>query len=332
MSPSTGASLELCARESHTGQRVDRVLAELLHEAGHAEISRGAVQRLLDEEAIHVEGAPIGAKHRVRAGQVFALTLAPPPPTHAVAEDGIAFEIVYVDDDLVVVDKPAGLVVHPARGHAGGTLVNGLLGRGLFARELLAEGSEEEHDRPGIVHRIDKDTSGLLVVARTVLAREGLKRQFAAHDLERSYEAIAVGAVASGTIATLHGRHPSDRVKFSSRVREGKRAVTHVEALHTFADCTHLRCRLETGRTHQIRVHLADQGTPLLGDTLYGKPVRVARLAQAAARLGRQALHARTLGFVHPRSGQALHFESPLPADFQAALALLGGDGDAGAP
>jgi len=314
--------IELQARPEHGGLRADRVVAELAM-ASIEGASRAAVQRWMKEGRVSTARGPVEAKHKIVAGEVIRIDVPPAPASSAVAEEGIEFGLVHVDDDVVVIDKPAGLVVHPAHGHAGGTLVNGLLGRGLFARELLEEGGAEEHDRPGIVHRIDKDTSGLLVVARNAMAREHLKVQFAAHTIERVYAAIAVGDVQSETFSTLHGRHPKDRVKFSSRVTEGKRAVTHVSRVRGFAEATLIECRLETGRTHQIRVHLADAGHSLLGDTLYGSKPKDATVRAAAEAVGRQALHAGALGFEHPRSKEWLRFSSPLPAELEAALALL---------
>jgi len=230
----------------------------------------------------------------------------------------------YVDDEVVVVNKPAGLVVHPARGHAGGTLVNGLLARGLFRRGL--EGPDEGDARPGIVHRLDKGTSGVMVVARTSEAREALKAQFQAHTIERLYEAIVVGEARDATFDTLHGRHPRDRLRFTSlarNLRAGKRAVTHVRVLARLVGATHVACTLSTGRTHQIRVHLAESGTPVLGDPLYGKPPRDPAVKAVADALGHQALHARVLGFVHPGTGQRVRFEAEPPADFRTALEAL---------
>jgi 23S rRNA pseudouridine1911/1915/1917 synthase len=261
------------------------------------------------------------ASDKVRAGQSVEVRPLAPPPTRALPESGIDFTVLYTDSDLVVVDKPAGLVVHPARGHEGGTLVNGLLALGLF--DSLEETEETSHDRPGIVHRLDKDTSGVLVVARTPLAREHLKAQFASHSIEREYLAIAVGAVHARTFDTPHGRHPTDRLRFTTRANPGKRAVTHVKVLEALDGATLLSCRLETGRTHQIRVHLADAGTPLLGDSVYGSPPRDARLRDAGETLGRQALHARLLGFLHPRTAVSLRFESAVPTDFAVALDAL---------
>ena len=180
-----------------------------------------------------------------------------------------------------------------------------------------------DRSRPGIVHRLDKGTSGLMVVARHPRAREHLKEQFAAHSIEREYVALVVGEVGTITFDTLHGRHPTDRIRFSSKVKAGKRAVTHVRALERFGPATYVACRLETGRTHQIRVHLADNRTPILGDALYGKLPKHEVLREAAVTLDRPALHARVLGFIHPITGKPMRFEVEPPADFQLALATL---------
>ncbi|HEY8041931.1 MAG TPA: RluA family pseudouridine synthase, partial [Polyangiaceae bacterium] len=243
----------------------------------------------------------------------------------ALPDPQVRFDVLYVDEAVVVVSKPSGLVVHPARGHEAGTLVNGLLALGLFRREeLLDERDAAGHRRPGIVHRLDKGTSGVMVVARTAEAREALKAQFQAHSIDRAYEAIVVGQAATGTFATLHGRHPRDRLRFTTRVRTGKRAVTHVRVLAALQGATHVECTLETGRTHQIRVHLAESGTPVLGDPVYGKAPRDARVRAVGERLGHQALHARLLGFAHPVSGERVRFEVPVPDDFRGALEELG--------
>jgi len=281
--------------------------------------SRAEVQRWIEAGRVTVDGAPGDSSARVREGQHVEVRPMAAPATAAKPESDVRFDVLYADDDVVVVNKPPGLVVHPARGHEGGTLVNGLLARGYFRREELGD-----DERPGIVHRLDKGTSGVLVVARTADARERLKAQFQAHSIERAYEAIVVGEARGGTHATLHGRHPRDRMRFTSRVKSGKRAVTHVRVLAKLAGATHVACTLETGRTHQIRVHLAESGTPVLGDPLYGKPPRDTRVREVAETLGHQALHARVLGFVHPRTGEPMRFEAPPPPDFAEALASLG--------
>jgi 23S rRNA pseudouridine1911/1915/1917 synthase len=269
------------------------------------------------------------AADKVREGDIVDVIPAGARRSEARAEAGIAFGVLYADEAVVVVNKPAGLVVHPARGHAGGTLVNGLLARGYFDAVAASGPFADPRDaegflRPGIVHRIDKGTSGILVVARTAQARERLKEQFAAHTIERAYDAIALGDVTQTRHDTLHGRHPRDRLRFTSRVREGRRAATDVTVLERFRGCaTYVRCRLETGRTHQIRVHLAESGTPILGDPLYGRPPVDEAMRAIAEALGHQALHARVLGFVHPATGETMRFEAPLPEDFERALGEL---------
>jgi 23S rRNA pseudouridine1911/1915/1917 synthase len=261
------------------------------------------------------------ADTRLNEGELVVVEPLPPATTTALPQADVAFEVLFADEHVVVVNKPPGLVVHPAKGHEDGTLVNGLLALGLFQEDVtLAEGP---HVRPGIVHRLDRGTSGVLVVARTAQAREALKAQFQAHVAERAYEAIVVGEAAARTLATLYGRHPRYRQRFTSRVRTGKRAVTHTKVIARLAGATHLECTLETGRTHQIRVHLAESGTPVLGDPLYGKPPRDPHVREVGERLGHQALHARVLGFAHPATGQHVRFEAPVPEDFQQALEAL---------
>jgi 23S rRNA pseudouridine1911/1915/1917 synthase len=271
-----------------------------------------------------VDGAPARASAKVAVGARIEVSPEPPERTTAAPDASVAFRVVHEDAHLLVIDKPAGLVVHPARGHAGGTLVNGLLAREGFERASTDPSDPMGQLRPGIVHRLDKGTSGLLVVAKDDRTREALKAQFAAHSIEREYVAIVVGRAKTATIDSLHGRHPTDRLRFTSRVREGRRAVTHVRVLEDLGEATLIACRLETGRTHQIRVHLAERArTPILGDPLYGRPPASARLRTLGEELGRQALHARLLGFVHPATGRAVRWESPLPAELERCLACL---------
>lgn len=302
------------------GARLDRFLASTLS-AMEDGPSRSELQRWIEHGGVRVDGVVKKASEKLREGARIAVEPEPPPSTEALAEDGVEFEVLHMDDDVLVIDKPAGLVVHPARGHRSGTLVNGLLARGIFD---LTERGEDEHARPGIVHRLDKGTSGIMVVARHARAREALKAQFAAHSIEREYVAICVGDVSEKTFSTLHGRHPTDRLRFSSKVKTGKRAVTHVRPLERLGGhATLVSCRLETGRTHQIRVHLADDRTPILGDALYGKPPKHPVVREAAEGIHRPALHARVLGFVHPKTGKVVRFEVDPPADFQVALTTL---------
>ncbi len=307
--------IALAVPREASGGRLDRFLALSLS------VSRSELQRWIAGGHVTVGGVVRGASARVREGETVVVTPPGRAPTTAKPEEGIRFEVLYVDDDLVVVDKPAGLVVHPARGHEGGTLVNGLLAMGLFG-SATHDAPGEPH-RPGVVHRLDKGTSGVMVVARTPQARDAIGEQFRAHRIERAYEAIVVGEAVTRVFDTLHGRHPRDRMRFTTHVRLGKRAVTHLRVLASMHGATHVECTLETGRTHQIRVHLAESGTPVLGDPVYGRIPRDARVREAGERLGHQALHARVLGFLHPSTGRQVRFESPPPKDFREAMTSL---------
>jgi 23S rRNA pseudouridine1911/1915/1917 synthase len=303
-------------------ERVDKVLARLL-----PEVSRATVQRWMEEGRVQVDGKPCRAKDSVTAGSRIELEAGPPQLSEADPDPSVVLDVCYEDPHLLVVNKPAGLVVHPARGHRTGTLVNGLLARPGFSLPSADPEDEQGSLRPGIVHRIDKDTSGLLVVAKDDRSREGLKAQLARHTVERVYLALTVGTPVAGTIKSLHARDPKSRLRFTSRTSEGKAAVTHVRVLERLAGgrAALIECRLETGRTHQIRVHLSEQSkTPLLADAVYGgRPAMAKDLAEIAAALGRQALHATVLGFVHPISGESLRFELPPPPDFARALEAL---------
>jgi 23S rRNA pseudouridine1911/1915/1917 synthase len=312
------------------GARLDRFLAHALAATERAP-SRSELQKWIEHGRVRVDGRVKKAPFKLVEGARVDVEPEEPAKTEALPEEGIAFDVLYVDDAVVVLCKPAGLVVHPAHGNETGTLVNGLLARGYFAATALsgAPGAKpsarevEGHERPGIVHRLDKGTSGVMVVARTPEAREKLRAQFSAHTIEREYVAICVGEVSETVHRTLYGRHSKDRMRFTSRVREGKTAVTHVRVIERLHGATHVACRLETGRTHQIRVHLAESGTPVLGDPVYGKPPKDARLRELAEELGHQALHARVLGFVHPTTGEHVRFEAEPPQDFVATLATL---------
>lgn len=330
-------ALQLVVPRELDGERADRVITRLL--APERVVSRAEVQRWIEAEQVTCDGVPVRVSQKLKAGAQLSVTPLPPPPSSALPEP-MELVVLFEDDEVLVLDKPAGLVVHPAAGHATGTLVNGLLhrfGAGFAAlstppRARTSDGDDDEpvEDpadetllRPGIVHRLDRGTSGVMVVAKTVRARDHLTKLFAAHTLERSYLAIVQGAFEGAhTYDTLHGRHVTDRKRFTTRVRSGKRAVTHVVALEALKGATLVRCTLSTGRTHQIRVHLTEGGHPLLGDPVYGSAPKTEPSKTVAAELGRPALHAAVLGFTHP-DGRALRFEVAPPEDFERALARL---------
>ncbi|MBN2195610.1 MAG: RluA family pseudouridine synthase [Polyangiaceae bacterium] len=301
--------------------RVDKVLALRL-----LGVSRSTVQRWITEGRVLVNGAPCRPRDVVGPGAVIEVDPGPAPPSRAEPDADVVFDVVFEDEHLAVIDKPAGLVVHPARGHARRTLVNGLLARPGFSASVVDAKDAEGALRPGIVHRLDKDTSGLLVVAKDDVTREGLKRQLAAHSMDRIYRALTIGVPREGTIDVLHGRHPRSRLRFSSFVADGRRAVTHVRIVEVLAHglAALVECRLETGRTHQIRVHLSERArTPVLGDVLYGGEARGTPLVALVARLGRHALHAAVLGFEHPIDGHRLLFQSAWPRALAAVVAEL---------
>jgi len=295
------------------GRRLDVALAERI-----SEVSRTQLSRHVAEGAVTLNGKTAAPSQKLRAGDQVVWTMPAVREVELVAEN-IPLRIVFEDAHLVVVDKPAGLVVHPAAGHEDGTLVNALL---AHCRDLRGIGGEM---RPGIVHRIDKDTSGLLVVAKDDATMNALGADFKVHRIKRIYEALVVGrpARASGKIDTLHGRDPRDRKKFSIKVKSGRRAVTNWRVVEELGKATRVEAELETGRTHQVRVHFAAMGCPLLGDATYGRPSRDAEIRAIGKVLGRQALHARTLGFHHPETGKWMEFECAPPEDFAGALEAL---------
>ena len=295
------------------GRRLDVVLAERIQD-----VSRTQLARHIGEGAVSVNGKAAAPSQKVRPGDVVVWN---PPAPRAVelAAEQIPLSIVFEDAHLVIVDKPPGLVVHPAAGHEDGTLVNALL---AHCQDLRGIGGEL---RPGIVHRLDKDTSALLVVAKDDETMNALGADFRVHRIKRVYEALVVGrpARSSGRIETMHGRDPHDRKKFSTKVKSGKRAVTNWRLLEELGKASRMEAELETGRTHQVRVHFAALGCPLLGDATYGRPARDEAVRAIAKQLGRQALHARILGFHHPKTGKWMEFESAPPEDFMNALLAL---------
>ncbi len=295
------------------GERLDQFLA-----ARAPALTRSRIKKLIDDGHVLLAGKPAKAGQKLRVGDEISLDEPAPAPLEALPED-IPLTILYEDAHLIAIDKPPGLVVHPAPGHAAGTLVNALL---HHIEDLSGIGGVL---RPGIVHRLDKDTSGVLVVSKSDAAHLALSALFKAHTLERRYRAILLGAPAAdhGTIETEYGRHPVHRMRFSSKVAKGKRAVTHWRVLERLGGATLVECKLETGRTHQIRVHMADAGMPVFADATYGKKPKDPALAEIAAELGRQALHAFMLRITHPVTGVALDLQAEPPADFARALSRL---------
>jgi 23S rRNA pseudouridine1911/1915/1917 synthase len=283
------------------------------------DLTRSRIQALIDGGRVRMEGRAPKASLRLRGGERVELELPAPAPAVAAPQD-LPLRILYEDGDLVVVDKAAGMVVHPAAGHADGTLVNALLYR---LKDLGGIGGEL---RPGVVHRLDKDTSGCLVVAKNEEALAALQIAFKGRAVKKTYLALVHGTPkrAEGTIETLYGRHPVQRKRFTGKVKSGKRAVTAYRVRERYEGSALLEVDLLTGRTHQVRAHLSELGHPLLCDALYGGARKAkGALAEAQHALRRQALHAWKLAFAHPRTGQPLSFEAPLPPDFTRALELL---------
>ena len=298
--------LSIIAEES--GERIDALLARTIED-----LSRSAAQRLIEQGAVLIEGRAVQKNTRCQAGDRITVTMPTTEEIDLVPQD-LPLDVMYEDDDLIVVNKARGMVVHPAPGHPDRTLVNALLWH--CGDSLSGIGGEK---RPGIVHRIDKDTSGLLIVAKNDFAHQALSAQLADRSLSRVYEAVVRGRLReeSGIIDRPIGRHPTDRKRMAIVERTGRPAVTHWEVLTRYNGYTQIRCRLETGRTHQIRVHMASIGHPLLGDGVYGAP-------SPEKGLEGQCLHARELKFVHPRTGEHVHLVTELPTWFTDVLARLG--------
>ena len=296
----------LQALPEDAGERLDAFLARRLED-----VTRSTAARLCQEGRVVSGGKPLAKNARLTGGETIQVTLPDPEAVEAVPQD-IPLDVVYEDADVIVVNKPKGLVVHPAPGHPDGTLVNALLYH--CGDSLSGIGGEL---RPGIVHRIDRDTSGLIIAAKNDYAHQKLSAQLQDHTLARTYACIVVGNLRedSGTVDAPIGRHPTDRKKMAV-VANGRPAVTHWEVIARYPGFTHVRCKLETGRTHQIRVHMAHIGHPILGDTVYGAK-------KAVPGLQGQCLHAVGLRFIHPRSGEVVELSCPLPEEFCAQLARL---------
>lgn len=301
--------IELYPERSHLSMRLDKYVSEQL-----PDLSRTYLQQLITDGALLVDGISRRPSFKVTPGQVITLVLPEVEETELLAED-IPLEVIYENNDILMINKPAGMVVHPAAGHSHGTLVNAVL---FHAPEISIQGST----RPGIIHRLDKDTSGVMVVAKSDRAQTSLAEQWQARAVTKHYVALVAGIVEedSATIDAPIGRNPANRQQMAA-VRSGREAITHFTVKERFADCTLLDVTIETGRTHQIRVHLNFIGYPVVGDQLYGNKVS----AKVADRLGlaRQFLHASSLGFALPGTGEAVEYQAPLPCEFQDVLARL---------
>ena len=295
--------ITIIAQES--GDRLDALLVRSVEG-----LTRSTAQRLIENGDVTLNGTALKKSHRVTEGEIFLLFMPQVGEAELIPEE-IPLQVEFEDEDVIVVNKPRGMVVHPAPGHPGGTLVNALLWR--CGDSLSGIGGEK---RPGIVHRIDKDTSGLIIAAKNDMAHQSLSSQLADRSLSRVYEAVALGSFRedSGTVNRPIGRHPTDRKRMTVTERNSRDAVTYWEVITRFNGYTHLRCHLETGRTHQIRVHLASIGHPILGDMVYGRK-------KPEKGLEGQCLHARELKFIHPRSGDAIHLRTALPQYFLSVLA-----------
>jgi len=291
------------------GVRLDKFLADTI-----PDLTRSAAQKLIEQGRVELLGAPVRKSHRTSPGETYIVQTDEPLETCAVPQD-IPLDIVFEDADIIVINKPRGMVVHPAPGHPDGTLVNALLGH--CGDSLSGIGGEK---RPGIVHRIDKDTSGLIIAAKNDHAHLSLSDQLAARTLTREYEAIVRGTLKDdhGTINAPIGRHRTDRKRQAVTDRNSRAAVTHYEVIARFHGYTHIRCRLQTGRTHQIRVHMAHIGHPVLGDLVYGRK-------KPELGLSGQCLHARMLRFAHPQTGEEMTLTTELPGYFRDVLRSLGG-------
>ena len=294
-------------RVDQSGRRADQFLADSL-----PQLTRSAAQKLLEEGAVTLNGQPVKKNYKTCPGDELVVVLPDPAPVDILPQN-IPLDVVYEDEDVIAVNKPVGLVVHPAAGHPDGTLVNALL---YHCGDSLS--GINGALRPGIVHRIDRDTSGLIIAAKNDFAHLALAAQLQDHSLYREYEAVCVGNLKEdeGTVNAPIARHPTDRKKMSVNVLQGREAITHWRVLERFPGYTHIQCRLETGRTHQIRVHMAHTGHPLLGDVVYGSKKPYPGLAG-------QCLHARRLSFIHPRTGERMTLECPLPGWFQDVLTKL---------
>jgi 23S rRNA pseudouridine1911/1915/1917 synthase len=311
-------SLTISLDDKEGFKRLDHYLASKLNS-----LSRSTIKRLFETENISSPNGKLELKKMPSVGTIIEVEIPPPIPTDLIAEN-IPLEILFEDPYLIVINKPAGLVVHPAPGNYTGTLVNAIL---FHCPDLRGIGAEK---RPGIVHRLDKGTSGVMVIAKEQQAHEGLVTLFSTHDITRKYEALTLGSPKdlSGKIETTIGRHPTNRLKMAANVSQGKKAITHYKTLKNFTHSAHVELKLETGRTHQIRVHLSQiLHTPILCDPLYGNEQFIKKIPEQFAEVIKdyphQLLHAKELGFIHPITKEKLHFQTPPPEIFQALLKSL---------
>ncbi len=293
--------------ESMTGTRIDKYLIE-----SFPEYSRSYFQKLIKDEAVFVDLKPIKANYKVNTGETIKIVL-PEPISLDVEPENIPLDIIYEDDDVLLINKPKDMVVHPSAGHERGTIVNAVM---YHCKDNLS--SINGVMRPGIVHRIDKDTTGVIVICKNDMAHNSLAIQLKDHSITRKYHAIVYNNIIEdeGTVNAVIGRSPNDRKKMAVGVKNGREAVTHYKVLKRFGNYTYIECTLETGRTHQIRVHMTSIGHPLLGDAVYG-PNKI------YPGLMGQTLHAKVLGFIHPTTGQYVEFETPLPDYFTQLLDKL---------
>lgn len=300
-------ALEFTIEDTRNGERIDKFLSDSL-----PEVSRSYIQKLIKDKLVTVNGKAVKSNYKLNTGDTVELQEPKLQEPDIVAED-IPLDILYEDSDLLIVNKPKGMVVHPSAGHYSGTLVNALM---YHCKEELS--GINGVLRPGIVHRIDMDTTGSLIVCKNDFTHNHIAEQLKVHSITRVYHAIVHGVLKEdeGTVNAPIGRHPTDRKKMSIQCKNGKEAVTHYKVLQRFRNYTYIECRLETGRTHQIRVHMASIFHPLLGDSVYGP-------AKCPFKLQGQTLHAKTIGIIHPRTGEYLEVSAPLPDYFSELLKKL---------
>lgn len=301
--------LEFIVDENHTGERIDKYLSAVM--PGQ---SRSYIQKLIKDASVFADLKPVKSSYKVILGEHIQVAV-PEPVSLDIQPENIPLDIIYEDQDVILINKPKDMVVHPSAGHESHTLVNALL---YHCKDQLS--TINGVLRPGIVHRIDKDTTGVIVICKNDMAHQSLADQLKVHSITRKYEAIVYGNFSQdgGTVEAPIGRSPHDRKKMAVNYKNGRSAVTHYRVLERFGKYTYIECTLETGRTHQIRVHMSNIGHPLLGDEVYGP-------SKCPFSLQGQTLHARILGFVHPRTGEYMEFEAPLPEYFNKLLKKLRG-------